>query len=91
MSDKPVRSLIKGFTWRLTGTIDTIVVSFFVTGKIATAFSIGGIEMMTKLGLYYSHERVWEKVGWGKRKRKESPVVRNISAEQNEKEIFKTA
>jgi uncharacterized membrane protein len=65
--DMRLRSLLKGITWRMTGTADTIFVSFLVTGRLVTAVSIGGIELVTKIILYYSHERAWENITWGRR------------------------
>jgi len=66
--DKLTRSFIKSFSWRVIGTIDTILISFFVTGKIDFALSIGMIELITKMGLYVLHERLWNRVSWGKTK-----------------------
>ncbi|MGB0274947.1 MAG: DUF2061 domain-containing protein [Flavobacteriaceae bacterium] len=61
------RSLIKSVSWRIIGTLDTIVISYFITGKLAFALSIGGIELVTKMILYVVHERVWNKIKWGKK------------------------
>jgi len=66
MADKHYRSLIKAVSWRTTGTIDTIIVSFFVTGHIKLALSIGFVELFTKIGLYYLHERLWDKFSFGR-------------------------
>lgn len=67
MSDKHYRSVLKGISWRLIGTIDTIVISFILTQKIKIALSIGGIEFFTKIILYYFHERIWNKIKLGKK------------------------
>ena len=67
-TDSPVRSFVKGISWRLTGTLDTMVISYFVTGNPMTALKIGAVEIFTKLALYYVHERVWQKVKWGQPK-----------------------
>lgn len=66
MSEKHHRSLIKGVSWRMVGTADTILLSWFFTGTIATALKIGGVELFTKLFLYYLHERVWLAVPWAR-------------------------
>lgn len=63
------RSLIKAISWRLTGTIDTMLISFILTGKIKLALSIGLVELITKTGLYYLHERAWNKIRFGKKER----------------------
>jgi len=61
------RSIIKAITWRTLGTIDTIVIAYVLTGEIKTALSIGGIEVFTKMMLYFFHERIWNTIKWGKR------------------------
>jgi uncharacterized membrane protein len=58
-ADKPIKSFIKSISWRIVGTMDTILISFFITGKLTMAFSIGSIEVITKTILYYFHERLW--------------------------------
>lgn len=61
------RSVVKAITWRTLGTLDTIVISYVLTGEIKTAISIGGIEVFTKMLLYFGHERIWNMIKWGKR------------------------
>ena len=61
------RSMVKAITWRTLGTVDTITISYFLTGHIQTAISIGGIEIFTKMFLYFFHERIWNYINWGKR------------------------
>ena len=66
MSDKHYRSLVKAISWRVTGTLDTILVSFLVTGRIRMALSIGFVELFTKIALYYFHERAWNRISFGR-------------------------
>ena len=61
------RSVVKAITWRTLGTLDTIAISYVLTGEIKTAISIGGIEVFTKMFLYFFHERIWNMIKWGKR------------------------
>lgn len=65
MHEKPYRSVVKTISWRTVGTLDTIIVSYFVTGNLIMAASIGSIEVITKMILYYFHERVWNKLKFG--------------------------
>ena len=65
MHEKPYRSVAKAISWRTVGTLDTIIVSYFVTGNLVMAASIGTIEVITKMILYYFHERVWNKLKFG--------------------------
>jgi uncharacterized membrane protein len=60
------RSFAKAVSWRITGTVDTFIISFFVTGEVALASAIAVTEVVTKIVLYWLHERVWNKVKWGK-------------------------
>jgi len=65
-SEKPIRSVVKSLSWRVIGTLDTILISWLVTGALTVAFSIGAIELLTKMVLYFFHERVWNAIKWGK-------------------------
>lgn len=64
--EKVKRTLVKTISWRVFGTVATIVISYVITGTLALAFSIGVIELISKLVLYYFHERTWNKIKWGK-------------------------
>lgn len=66
MSEKSYRSIAKSVSWRTIGTIDTILISFIITGKPGLALSIGGVEVFTKMALYYLHERTWNKISFGR-------------------------
>ena len=63
----PRRSLAKAICWRAIEVVDTFVISYLITGRTVLAGSIVGIEAVTKLVLYYVHERAWERVPWGRR------------------------
>lgn len=63
--EKASRSVLKAFTWRVTATVTTIVVSFFITGKVEAALSIGAIEFLLKLLIGFGHERLWTKIKFG--------------------------
>lgn len=53
------RSLAKAFTWRITATLTTTLITFIITGDFRTAAIIGGIEFAMKFAIYYAHERAW--------------------------------
>ena len=53
------RSLIKGISWRFFGTLDTIIIATFITGDYSKALKIGATELVTKVILFYFHERLW--------------------------------
>lgn len=66
MKEKSTRSILKSISWRTIGTIDTFLISYLVTGKLNFAVTIGGIEVFTKMTLYYLHERTWNRISFGK-------------------------
>jgi len=66
MSDTPIRSLAKAISWRITGTIDTFLISWLITGQLLLASGIAFTEIMTKIILFWTHERFWNKIKWGK-------------------------
>ena len=59
------RSLLKTVSWRALATFDTFVISYLITGELAWASAIASLEVFTKIGLYYLHERGWERIKFG--------------------------
>lgn len=59
------RTSTKTATWRTIASLDTMLLAWFFTGNIGTAISIGGLEIITKLILYFFHERAWAKLPFG--------------------------
>lgn len=64
------RHLAKTITWRIIGTIDTMVLSWIITGDAMMGLKIGGVEVITKMILYYFHERIWYRMNFGLSNRK---------------------
>ncbi|MEO6339208.1 MAG: DUF2061 domain-containing protein [Caulobacteraceae bacterium] len=60
------RSFVKSISWRVIGSLDTFILSLLVTGNAKYAVSIASVEALTKIVLYYIHERVWRRVSWGR-------------------------
>jgi uncharacterized membrane protein len=53
-------------TWRVTGTIDTFIISWLITGELLLASGIAFTEIVTKICLFWAHERVWNRIDWGR-------------------------
>lgn len=68
------RHLLKTFSWRAVGSITTLVVVLIVTGNPLTGFKIGIVETLTKMILYYLHEKIWYQINFGLNKRKSKYV-----------------
>lgn len=64
------RHIYKTFTWRILGTLDTVVLSWVISGNPWTGLKIGFAELFTKMLLYYLHERLWYQIDFGIEKRK---------------------
>ena len=62
------RHLLKTITWRVIGTLDTMLIAWLISGDPLVGVSIGGVELFTKMILYYIHERVWYKSKFGIKK-----------------------
>ena len=59
------RHLGKTITWRLIGTLDTMILAWIISGNPLTGFKIGIAEIITKMVFYYIHERVWYRIDFG--------------------------
>jgi len=69
-----LRSLAKAVTYRVAGSLVTGIAAYVFTGDGGAAVSIGFVDMGAKIGLFYLHERVWEKVRFGKPKEPEYEI-----------------
>jgi len=61
-----IRSIAKTISWRITGSFSTFLISYFILGSFLIAGSIAVVQVTANTILYYLHERVWNKIGWGK-------------------------
>ena len=64
------RHILKTITWRIVGTSDTILLGWLISGDPTIGLSVGVAELITKMSLYYFHERIWYKIDFGIEKRK---------------------
>ncbi|MGB2599473.1 MAG: DUF2061 domain-containing protein [Candidatus Omnitrophota bacterium] len=68
MKDSRKRSIGKTVSWRVVATLTTMTIVYLFTRKIIITLEIGLAEVIAKMLFYYLHERVWEKIKWGKAK-----------------------
>ena len=64
--DLKKRTLAKTMTWRVTASLTTFLIAWILTGDLLIGVSIGSIEAITKIILYYYHERIWNNINWAK-------------------------
>jgi len=63
-----IRSIVKGITWRVVATTTTMTIVYLFFGNIELAVATGLLETVAKVGLYWGHEKIWQKVRWGRKK-----------------------
>lgn len=66
MVDSNLRSVVKAISWRIVGSSAATIIALIVTGSIGMASAIGIIHMISNTILYFFHERVWNKIKWGR-------------------------
>jgi len=65
-ADLKKRTLVKTITWRVTASLTTFLIAWILTGNLLIGISIGSIEAIAKIFLYYYHERIWNNINWAK-------------------------
>ena len=65
-AESHLRSFVKAVSWRFVGSLDTFLLSLIITGKLKYAVSIATAEALTKIVLFYLHERAWRLAPWGR-------------------------
>ena len=63
-ADTKKRTMAKTITWRITASLTTFLIAWILTGDILVGASIGSIEAIAKIFLYYFHERIWTNIDW---------------------------
>ena len=63
------RSIVKTMSWRIIATLVTFLVAYLITKEAVLAISIGLGDAILKIGVYYSHERLWNRISFGRKKR----------------------
>lgn len=61
------RSVVKTISWRFLATLTTALIVYLFTGELILAVSVGSIEVIAKIVLYFFHERAWNKIKYGRR------------------------
>ena len=65
-TDLKKRTIVKTLTWRVTASLTTFIIAWILTGDLLIGASLGSIEAIAKIFLYYFHERIWNNLGWAK-------------------------
>ena len=62
-----IRSVVKAISWRLLATLTTALLVYAVTRRFDITITVGVLEVVAKVSLYFAHERVWNHLGFGRR------------------------
>jgi len=65
--EKPIRSLLKSISWRIIATLTTTLLVYAFTQNFVISVGVGGIEFFLKIAIYYMHERIWNRVNFGRK------------------------
>jgi len=67
LMDTHIRSVVKAISFRIIASLTTVILVLIFTGNLALAGAIGILDLILKLIIYYLHERVWDKILWGRK------------------------
>lgn len=81
--DSNKRHILKTFSWRFIGTIDTVVIGWLILGNPYEAFKIGLLETVSKMVLYFWHEKLWYKINFGLDKRIRAKRLKKLGEKIN--------
>lgn len=65
--DTPLRSLTKAISWRIVATLTTVLLVFMFTRNLIVSSGVGATELVVKILVYFLHERLWNKLGFGQK------------------------
>ena len=83
------RTIVKAISWRALATLTTMTIVFLFTRRIMLSLGVGLAEIIAKITFYYAHERVWDKVSWGKSKHPLARLAVKRELEPEDMEIIK--
>ena len=78
MTNTNKRHILKTFSCRAIGTLDTILLGWLITGNPLTGLKIGGAEVFSKMLLYFGHEKLWYKINYGLTLRNRRKRLKNL-------------
>ena len=63
-----IRSIVKGVSWRFVATGTTMAIVYLFFGNLELAIATGVLETVAKIALYWGHEKIWQRIRWGKKR-----------------------
>ena len=87
ITDSNKRHILKTFSWRGVGTLDTVLFGWLITGNPFTGLKIGVIETASKMLLYFGHEKLWYKINFGLDRRNRVKRINKFKAQSNKSKL----
>ncbi len=66
MNDNQKRTILKTISFRIVASLLTVIIVYIFTKELIISFGVGIVEAISKMIFYYIHERIWDKIDWGK-------------------------
>jgi uncharacterized membrane protein len=66
-NESNIRSITKAVSYRLFGSLTTFIIAYIFTGSLTLATTVGVADLFGKIILFYLHERLWNKISWGRK------------------------
>jgi adenylylsulfate kinase len=60
------RSILKAVSYRILGSATTGFIFYVLTGKGTLSVGAGILDVVLKIGVYFLHERLWDKIHFGR-------------------------
>ncbi len=83
------RTIAKAISWRVIATLTTMTIVFLFTKRIILSLGVGLAEVVAKITFFYLHERIWNRISWGRRKHPLSELAVKRELEPEDMEIIK--
>jgi uncharacterized membrane protein len=65
--EKHARTIFKTLSWRIFASSTTLLLVYFFTGNVVISAGVCIVEMVVKTLIYYIHERMWDKINFGRK------------------------
>ncbi len=88
-TERHYRSILKAISYRFINTSTTIIIVYIFTGKLALSLGVGAVEVVSKMIIYYFHERIWNLITIGKWSHPLSYINLEKELDEKDKEIIR--
>lgn len=88
-SEAHTRTVVKAVSWRVIATLTTMTIVYTFTREFVLTLGIGFFEVTCKILFFYLHERLWQRIRWGKERHPLSELKVKRELEPEDMEIIR--